>query len=169
MQLGGLRVAIRAFRWVNTPLPQAHWGEAVQVSTLRPMLLSQRSPSPPYEETRVIDRHCGRSSTNGTVQDRQANLLPSRRFSRSSCKHTTPSWSRFFHIHLTIHIEFDHRRRSHHHWPHLVGVIWSRDIEIYTLIYVYIYIYLYIPYGFNINKRGIDDGRDDRWGMAIFC
>ncbi|OAD53722.1 hypothetical protein WN48_09294 [Eufriesea mexicana] len=52
VQLGGLRVAIRAFRRADAPLPQAHRREAVQVPALRPMLLPQRSPSPAHEETR---------------------------------------------------------------------------------------------------------------------
>ncbi|KAK1121386.1 hypothetical protein K0M31_010188 [Melipona bicolor] len=64
------------------------------------MLLSQRSPSPPHEETRVIDRHRERSTTRGTVQDRQTELLPSRGSPKSS-NDTASSSSRFFHKHLT--------------------------------------------------------------------
>lgn len=64
-------MAIRAIGRADAPLPQAHRGETVQVSTLRPMLLPQRSPSPPHEETRVIDRGRDRSSTQRPVsQDR---------------------------------------------------------------------------------------------------
>lgn len=61
VQLGRLRVAIRAFGRIDTSLPQAHWREAVQVPAVRPMLFPQRPPSPPHEETRVINRLRGRS------------------------------------------------------------------------------------------------------------
>jgi len=60
VQLGGLRLAIRAFGRIDAPLPQAHRREAVQVPALRPMLLPQRPPSPPHEKTRVINRLRGR-------------------------------------------------------------------------------------------------------------
>jgi len=56
MQLGRLRMAIRAFRRIDAPLPQTHRCEAVQVPALRPMLLPQRPSSSPHEETRVINR-----------------------------------------------------------------------------------------------------------------
>ncbi|XP_076170744.1 uncharacterized protein LOC143148348 isoform X4 [Ptiloglossa arizonensis] len=76
VQLGRLRVAIRALRRADAPLSQAHRRETVQVPALRPMLLAQRSPSPPHEETRVIDRPRERSSTRVAVQEGRARLHP---------------------------------------------------------------------------------------------
>lgn len=61
-------MAIRAFGRIDAPLPQAHWRKAVQVPALRPMLLPQRPPSSPHEETRVINRLRERSQPRVTLR-----------------------------------------------------------------------------------------------------
>lgn len=63
-------MAIRALGRTDAPLPQAHRREAVQVSALRPMLLPQRPPGPPHEETRVINRPRGRSQPRAVPRGR---------------------------------------------------------------------------------------------------
>lgn len=63
-------MAIRALGRIDAPLPQAHRREAVQVPALRPMLLPQRPPSSPHEETRVINRLRGRSRSRVTLRGR---------------------------------------------------------------------------------------------------
>lgn len=68
VQLGGLRMAIRAFGRIDAPLPQAHRREAVQMPALRPMLLPQRPSSSPHEETRVINRFRERSQPRVTLR-----------------------------------------------------------------------------------------------------
>lgn len=53
MLLGRLRVALRALGRADPPLPQAHGGQALQVPSLRPLLLALRPPGAAHEETRL--------------------------------------------------------------------------------------------------------------------
>lgn len=51
--MGGLRVEIRALGRTDSPLPEAHGFETLQVQLLRPLLLALRPPSTAHEETSV--------------------------------------------------------------------------------------------------------------------
>lgn len=42
-------MAIREIRWAYTPLPEAHWRQAVQVCRLRAQFCTQRSSGAAYE------------------------------------------------------------------------------------------------------------------------
>lgn len=50
VHVGRLRLAVRALRWADAPLPEAHGGQALPVRRLQPQLLPLRPPGAPHEE-----------------------------------------------------------------------------------------------------------------------
>jgi len=52
-----MRVALRPLRRADSPLQEAHRGEALPVRRLQPLLLPLRSPGPAHEETPELKRN----------------------------------------------------------------------------------------------------------------